>query len=182
MGPTWGRQDPGGPHVGPMDLAIWDDALNTTSVYFNSLSLRGLLSQRVTLGVKDDDLKYNSKWYNVWRRLDIIFTCSYKTVNHIKSLIINRYIQALNYACLHLWIFSRFKMIFIHKASIGIVIILFSAIHNYYIFPKEYNFDFSIFNSKRNATVLKYSKQSWSRMRNIEVKVPLIDVKYINHV
>ena len=24
MGPTWGRQDPGGPHVGPMDFAIWD--------------------------------------------------------------------------------------------------------------------------------------------------------------
>ena len=24
MGPTWGRQDPGGPHVGPMDRAIWD--------------------------------------------------------------------------------------------------------------------------------------------------------------
>ena len=23
MGPTWGRQDPGGPHVGPMILAIW---------------------------------------------------------------------------------------------------------------------------------------------------------------
>ena len=23
MGPTWGRQDPGGPYVGPMDLAIW---------------------------------------------------------------------------------------------------------------------------------------------------------------
>ena len=23
MGPTWGRQDPGGPHVGPMNLAIW---------------------------------------------------------------------------------------------------------------------------------------------------------------
>ena len=23
MGPTWGRQDPGGPHVGPMDLVIW---------------------------------------------------------------------------------------------------------------------------------------------------------------
>ena len=25
MGPTWGRQDPGGPHVGPMILAIWAD-------------------------------------------------------------------------------------------------------------------------------------------------------------
>ena len=24
MGPIWGRQDPGGPHVGPMDFAIWD--------------------------------------------------------------------------------------------------------------------------------------------------------------
>ena len=27
MGPIWGRQDPGGPHVGPMDLAIWDMCL-----------------------------------------------------------------------------------------------------------------------------------------------------------
>ena len=24
MGPTWGRQDPGGPHVSPMILVIWD--------------------------------------------------------------------------------------------------------------------------------------------------------------
>ena len=24
MGPIWGRQDPGGPHVGPMDFVIWD--------------------------------------------------------------------------------------------------------------------------------------------------------------
>ena len=24
MGPTWGRQNPGGPHVGPMNFAIWD--------------------------------------------------------------------------------------------------------------------------------------------------------------
>ena len=24
MGPTWGRQDPGGPHVDPMNFAIWD--------------------------------------------------------------------------------------------------------------------------------------------------------------
>ena len=27
MGPIWGRQDPGGPHVGPMNLAIWVAAL-----------------------------------------------------------------------------------------------------------------------------------------------------------
>ena len=24
MGPTWDRQGPGGPHVGPMNLGIWD--------------------------------------------------------------------------------------------------------------------------------------------------------------
>ena len=24
MGPIWDRQDPGEPHVGPMNLAIWD--------------------------------------------------------------------------------------------------------------------------------------------------------------
>ena len=23
MGPNWGRQDPGGPHDGPMNIAIW---------------------------------------------------------------------------------------------------------------------------------------------------------------
>ena len=25
MGPIWGRQDPGGPHIGPMNFAIWAD-------------------------------------------------------------------------------------------------------------------------------------------------------------
>ena len=24
MGPIWGRQDPGGPHVGPVNFVIWD--------------------------------------------------------------------------------------------------------------------------------------------------------------
>ena len=28
MGPIWGRQGPGGPHVGPMNFAIWDNWLN----------------------------------------------------------------------------------------------------------------------------------------------------------
>ena len=27
MGPIWGRQDPGGPHFGPMNFAIWDGKL-----------------------------------------------------------------------------------------------------------------------------------------------------------
>ena len=35
MGPIWGRQDPGGPHVGPMNFAIWD-SLYMTMVYIVS--------------------------------------------------------------------------------------------------------------------------------------------------
>ena len=31
MGPIWGRQDPGGRHVGPMDFAIWDATINKRS-------------------------------------------------------------------------------------------------------------------------------------------------------
>ena len=27
MGPIWGRQDPGGPHVAPMNLAVWDASI-----------------------------------------------------------------------------------------------------------------------------------------------------------
>ena len=38
MGPIWGRQDPGGPHVVPMKLAVWDahislQAYHTYTVY-----------------------------------------------------------------------------------------------------------------------------------------------------
>ena len=28
MGPIWGRQDPGGPHVGPVNFVIWGNNLN----------------------------------------------------------------------------------------------------------------------------------------------------------
>ena len=30
MGPIWGRKDPGGPNVGPMNLAIWDNQVGLT--------------------------------------------------------------------------------------------------------------------------------------------------------
>ena len=35
MGPIWGWQDPGGPHVGPMNFAIWDWFQIYTGVWFN---------------------------------------------------------------------------------------------------------------------------------------------------
>ena len=44
MGPNWGRQDPGGHHVGPMNLAIWvslvyRDQRTTTSTCSNSSNI-----------------------------------------------------------------------------------------------------------------------------------------------
>ena len=39
MGPIWGRQDPGGPHAGPMKFAIWDimneSLYNWTEIQWN---------------------------------------------------------------------------------------------------------------------------------------------------
>ena len=48
MGPTWGRQDPGGPHVGPINLALLEFVLYER----NSSVTRGFLPQRAidTLG------------------------------------------------------------------------------------------------------------------------------------
>ena len=34
MGLIWGRQDPGGPHVGPMNLAIWVVSLYNEELEF----------------------------------------------------------------------------------------------------------------------------------------------------
>ena len=35
MGPIWGRQDPGGPHVGPMNFVLWD-AMGHYSLFYSS--------------------------------------------------------------------------------------------------------------------------------------------------
>ena len=32
MGPIWGQQDPGGPHGGPMNFAIWEVILRHTAM------------------------------------------------------------------------------------------------------------------------------------------------------
>ena len=47
-GPTWGRQDPGGPHVGAMNFAIWDyihgfsGIANENNFYFSQYSKKKL--------------------------------------------------------------------------------------------------------------------------------------------
>ena len=43
MGPIWGRQDPDGPHVGPMNFAIWGTMKETLAVSEVSYSYTGLI-------------------------------------------------------------------------------------------------------------------------------------------
>ena len=51
MGPTWGRQDPGGPDVGPIKIVIWVGAKQATNHYLkhcnwcdmSSLGYNGLM-------------------------------------------------------------------------------------------------------------------------------------------
>ena len=45
MGSIWGRQDPGGPHVGPMNLAIWVLTILKLALY------KIIVSPRVTGGL-----------------------------------------------------------------------------------------------------------------------------------
>ena len=44
MGPTWGRQDPGGPHVGHVNLAIWEglDFYHTFQIIHHAFENRAL--------------------------------------------------------------------------------------------------------------------------------------------
>ena len=54
MGPIWGRQDPGGAHVGPMNFAIW-----VLQSYFTSLVLG---TSKLTLF-----LPYlEARWFLIW--------------------------------------------------------------------------------------------------------------------
>ena len=39
VGPTCGRQDPGGPHVGPMNFAIWVGTLPSSQVTTTHLKI-----------------------------------------------------------------------------------------------------------------------------------------------
>ena len=39
MGPTWGRQDPGRPHVDPMNLVIWEAIIWTNADFIRLLGM-----------------------------------------------------------------------------------------------------------------------------------------------
>ena len=42
MGPIWGRQDPGGPHVDPMNFVIWDIPMPQIHRRFSEAAAEGM--------------------------------------------------------------------------------------------------------------------------------------------
>ena len=52
MGPTWGRQDPGGPHVGPMNLAIREGLDKMAAIFQNSIFKSILLYENVWISIR----------------------------------------------------------------------------------------------------------------------------------
>ena len=57
MGPIWGRKDPGGPHVGPMNFAIWEGDRR----YANLIQERILLTWINCCPLMDKKITYSTK-------------------------------------------------------------------------------------------------------------------------
>ena len=73
MGPIWGRQDPGGPHVGSMNFAIWDAFPVYHAIFFSVLKHRDIEKGLVPNGksapkdgvmVRIIDYRYSTTRYN----------------------------------------------------------------------------------------------------------------------
>ena len=62
MGPIWGQQDPDGPHVRPMNFAIWD--YNKTYLYSQEFSYHtsNCLQLLSVVTTSADTLNNNNNW------------------------------------------------------------------------------------------------------------------------
>ena len=49
MGPTWGRQDPGGPKIGPMNLAIYSKSNQQLEI--PKVNLKAIYEVKIKIGV-----------------------------------------------------------------------------------------------------------------------------------
>ena len=59
MGPIWGRQDPGGPHVGPMNFAVWVNILHVLYIYLNLKHTLNAMKNNTTY--RDKCLEFDKK-------------------------------------------------------------------------------------------------------------------------
>ena len=60
MGPIWGWQDPGGPHVGPMNFAIWDALQSIPAVPLTMVTLACVWRRLLRISVAIP--KYHLRW------------------------------------------------------------------------------------------------------------------------
>ena len=66
MEPIWGRQDPGGLHVGPMNFAIWDCAMCKNSEVFvhQHRSYGQMINLKISVLLLKKSL--NKQWISQW--------------------------------------------------------------------------------------------------------------------
>ena len=75
MGPIWGRQDPGGPHVGPMNFAIWE------GVDPHHKSCGSAFATKITIG--EFCFLYNALKWLEWHQNGLIYTASFEKCCHV---------------------------------------------------------------------------------------------------
>ena len=81
MGTTWGWQDPGGPHVGPMKFAIWENVVITVSA--DALPPNGA-------GASADALLTDkiSMFYDICLLMILCVLCSYMSLSNMANKIL----------------------------------------------------------------------------------------------
>ena len=134
MGPTWGRQDPGGPHVGPMNPAIW---VINASVSYNAQSaflynifrvrLASLLIARSPVLTADAlyiEIAFSQIEYDIAQQFGGLSAVC-KTINNNNIIIIKFYLQV--------WIncWSFVKTLFNVHMDIYMCIYIYIYIHIY---------------------------------------------------
>ena len=90
VGPTWGRQDPGGPHVGHMNFVIWDMApiykafRDNDGVYFSYFTCRQSIDYLVFFIRRRAYIHFSNMfcfpenryiWSHTFNRMLLIFRC-----------------------------------------------------------------------------------------------------------
>ena len=101
MGPIWGRHDPGGPHVGPMNFAIWGACKIQVASW---VSHPGVIYR--------DEKDLNSKWVQMSFVISFkIYTCIYILDNEVLYAIDKSGVK-------HIW-YSDYKKIFHGAWSFG---------------------------------------------------------------
>ena len=100
MGPIWGRQDPGGPHVGPMNFAIWVNFL------FNILT-RIRTMKTPSLALCDGNDTCINKLI-IWTNVDLLSIAPLGSNSVIRCNKSSKIILQYSYTADHSWLTQGF--------------------------------------------------------------------------